>query len=125
MTGPAQVARNTTGPLSLEFNRFLREKQIGMTTAAALDSMANRSKVAELRSFSSALMQADKLGVAIGPVMREITKEMRLRRRQDAQERAQKAPVKILFPLIFCIFPVLFIVIIGPAAIDIMGTFGN
>lgn len=121
----AQVARNTTGPLSMEFNRFLREKQIGMTTAAALESMSGRSKVDELKSFASALTQADKLGVAIGPVMREITKEMRLRRRQDAQERAQKAPVKILFPLIFCIFPVLFIVIIGPAALDIMDTFGN
>ena len=121
----AQIARNTTGPLAMEFNRFLREKQIGMSTAAALDSMTGRTKAPELHSFSTALKQADKLGVSIGPVLRELTKEMRTRRRQEAQERAQKAPVKILFPLIFCIFPVLFVVIIGPAALTAMSAFGS
>jgi tight adherence protein C len=81
--------------------------------------MTNRTTVPELRAFVSALVQASELGIAIADVLREQAKEMRLRRRQRAEEKAQKVPVKILFPLVFCLFPSMFIVIIGPGVISI------
>jgi tight adherence protein C len=115
----AQVARNTTGPLAGEFARVLQEMQIGKSRAHALHAMTERTTVPELRAFVSALVQASELGIAMATVLREQAKELRVRRRQRAEERAQKVPVKILFPLIFCIFPVMFVVIIGPAAINI------
>jgi tight adherence protein C len=116
----AQVARNTTGPLAAEFARVLQEMQIGNTRSQALRGMAGRTTVPELRAFVSALVQAGELGVAIAEVLREQAKEMRLRRRQRAEERAQKVTVKILFPLITCLFPALFVIVIGPGAISIM-----
>lgn len=115
----AQVARNTRGPLAAELGRVLQEMQIGKSRAQALRAMTQRTTVAELRSFVSALIQASELGIAMAKVLREQAKELRTRRRQRAEEQAQKVPVKILFPLIFNIFPVLFIVIIGPGAITI------
>lgn len=115
----AQVARNTTGPLAAEFARVLQEMQIGKSRTQALHAMTDRTTVPELRAFVSALVQASELGIAMATVLREQAKELRIRRRQRAEERAQKVPVKILFPLIFCIFPVMFVVIIGPAAISI------
>lgn len=113
----AQVARNTSGPLASEFARVLQEMQIGKSRTLALRGMTERTTVSELRAFVSALVQASELGIAMATVLREQAKELRIRRRQRAEEQAQKVPVKILFPLIFCIFPVLFIVIIGPGAI--------
>ena len=115
----AQVARNTTGPLAAEFSRVLQEIQIGKSRSQALRAMTDRTTVPELRSFVSALVQAGELGITIADVLREQAKEMRLRRRQRAEEKAQKVPVKILFPLVFCLFPSMFIVIIGPGAISI------
>lgn len=115
----AQVARNTTGPLAAEFSRVLQEIQIGKSRSQALRAMTNRTTVPELRVFVSALVQAGELGIAIADVLREQAKEMRLRRRQRAEEQAQKVPVKILFPLVFCLFPSMFIVIIGPGVISI------
>lgn len=117
--GLAQVARNTNGPLAADLARVLQEMQIGKSRTEALHALANRTTVPELRTFVSALVQASELGIAIATVLREQAKELRVRRRQRAEERAQKVPVKILFPLIFCIFPVMFIVSIGPAAISI------
>lgn len=116
----AQVARNTRGPLAAEFSRVLQEIQIGKSRSLALRALADRTTVPELRSFVSALVQAGELGITIANVLREQAKEMRLRRQQRAEEKAQKVPVKILFPLVFCLFPSLFIVIIGPGAINIM-----
>jgi tight adherence protein C len=116
----AQVARNTTGPLAGEFSRVLQEMQIGKSRTQALRSMTDRTTVPELRSFVSALVQAGELGITIADVLREQAKEMRMRRRQRAEEKAQKVPVKILFPLVFCLFPSMFIVIIGPGAISIV-----
>jgi tight adherence protein C len=110
----AQVARNTAGPLAAEFSRVLQEIQIGKSRTQALRAMTNRTTVPELRAFVSALVQASELGIAIADVLREQAKEMRVRRRQRAEEKAQKVPVKILFPLVFCLFPSMFIVIIGP-----------
>lgn len=115
----AQVARNTTGPLASEFSRVLQEIQIGKSRSQALRAMTERTTVAGLRSFVSALIQAGELGITIADVLREQAKEMRLRRRQLAEEKAQKVPVKILFPLVFCLFPSMFIVIIGPGALSI------
>jgi tight adherence protein C len=115
----AQVARNTAGPLAAEFARALQEMQIGKSRADALRATAERSSAPELRAFVSALVQASELGVPVAAVLREQAKEMRLKRRQHAEERAQKVPVKILFPLILCLFPGMFVVIIGPGAIRI------
>lgn len=93
--------------------------QIGKSRSEALRAMVERTTVPELRAFVSALVQAGELGIAIARVLREQAKEMRLRRRQRAEEQAQKVPVKILFPLVVCLFPALFVVIIGPGAITI------
>ncbi|MEU7530424.1 type II secretion system F family protein [Saccharothrix sp. NPDC042600] len=116
----AQVARNTRGPLAAEFARVLQETQLGTSRTQALRATAERTTVAELRTFVSALVQAGELGVPIGRVLREQAKGMRVRRRQRAEERAQKVPVKILFPLVVCLFPAIFVVILGPGAISIM-----
>lgn len=118
-----QVAKNTDGPLSGEFFRVLQEMQIGKSRSAAFRSMTDRTTVADLRNFVSALVQADTLGIPIGNVLREQAREMRLKRRQRAEEKAQKIPIKILFPMIFFIFPALFVVIIGPGAISIIRSF--
>ncbi len=115
----SKVARNTHGPLAAEFARALQEIQIGTSRSQALRAMVARTTVPELRAFVSALVQAGDLGIGIATVLREQAKEMRLRRRQRAEEKAQKVPVKILFPLIFCLLPSLFVAIIGPGVITI------
>ena len=119
----AQVARNTDGPLANEFARVLQEMQIGLGRSNALRALGERSTLPDLRSFASAMVQADSFGIPVGQVLRVQSDEMRVKRRQRAEEQAQKVPVKILLPLMSCILPVLFIVIIGPAAISIMGAF--
>ncbi|MFS8101290.1 type II secretion system F family protein [Lentzea alba] len=115
----AQVARNTRGPLAQECARVLQEMQIGKSRNQALRALTDRTTVGELRAFVSALAQAGELGVPIASVLREQAREMRVRRRQRAEEQAQKVPVKILFPLVVCLFPAMFVVIIGPGAISI------
>lgn len=120
--GLAQVARNTDGPIAGEFARLLREMQIGKTRVLAFQDLATRTTVPELQIFVSALVQSDKLGIPLAGVLREQSTEMRLKRRQRAEEMAQKVPVKILFPLLLCIFPALFVVLIGPGAIQIAHT---
>lgn len=121
----AQVARNTDGPLSDEFSRLLQEMQIGRGRSDALRSMAERTNLPELRSFISAMVQADTLGVSVGQVLRVQSAEIRVKRRQWAEEKAQQVPVKILIPLIFCILPCLFIAVLGPAGISIMENFAG
>ena len=116
----ARVARNSSGPVAAEFTRALQEIQIGKSRSQALRSLAERTTVPELRAFTSAVVQAGELGIPIADVLREQAKEMRMRRRQRAEEKAQQVPVKILFPLIGCLFPALFIIVIGPGAISIM-----
>lgn len=124
----AKVVKNHPGPLAEEFSRMLHEVQIGVSRKEALRSLSARTDIDELRNFVASIVQADILGISIGNVLRVQASEMRLRRRQRAEEIAQKAPVKIVFPLILCIFPSIFVVIVGPGVIRIMmslmGTLG-
>ncbi|HVB46179.1 MAG TPA: type II secretion system F family protein [Streptosporangiaceae bacterium] len=115
----AQVARNTGGPLAEEFARALQEMQIGRSRTQSLRGMVDRTTVPELRSFVSALVQASELGIPVGRVLREQAGEMRIRRRQRAEEKAQKVPVKIMFPLIICLFPALLVIVLGPGVVSI------
>jgi len=111
------------GPLSDEFARMLGELRAGSSRADAMRALDTRTNVPEIRSFVMAILQADAFGVSIGRVLRAQADEMRIKRRQLAQEKAQKAPVKMLIPMVFCIFPALFVVVIGPAMINISRSF--
>ena len=118
-----KVATKTTGPLAAEFNRLLQEMQLGVGRADAMRGLADRSTLKDLKSFSLAIVQADQLGVPIGKVLRVQSGEIRIKRRQRAEEQAQKVPVKIMVPLVLFIMPCLLIVIGGPAAVQMMGVF--
>jgi tight adherence protein C len=118
-----QVARNTEGPLADEFSRMLREMQIGQGRSAALRALADRTDVHEIRGFVSAMVQADAFGIPIAQVLRVQSSEIRVKRHQHAEKKAQQVPVKITIPLIFCILPCLFIAVMGPAAVGIMERF--
>jgi tight adherence protein C len=120
-----QVARNTEGPLADEFSRVLREMQIGQGRAEALRGLAERTEVDDVKSFVTSMVQADSFGIPIANVLRIQSSEMRTKRRQRAEEKAQKVPVKITIPLIFCILPCLFIAVMGPAVIHIMDSFSG
>ena len=111
------------GALSDEFARMLGEVRAGASRADAMRALDKRTDVPEVRSFVLAILQADTFGVSIGRVLRAQAEEMRIKRRQLAQEKAQKAPVKMLIPMVFCVFPALFVVVIGPAIINIRATF--
>lgn len=120
-----QVAKTVTGPIGGEFARVLSEMQIGKTRGAAFAALGDRVSTQDVKNFVSALVQADRMGLPITDVLREQTKEMRIARRQRAEEKAQKVTVKILFPLLLCIFPALFIIIIGPGGIRIVQAFSG
>jgi tight adherence protein C len=121
----AQVAKNGKGPLAREMERVLQEMQIGKSRGESIRALGERTTVPELRTFCSAVLQASELGIPIAKVLREQSKEMRLRRRQRAEELAQKVPIKILFPMLFCLFPALFVVIIGPGALRMIHLFAG
>lgn len=108
------------GALSDEFARMLGEVRTGAGRAVAMRAFEQRVAVEEVSAFSLAIVQADTFGVPIGRVLRAQADEMRIKRRQLAQVKAQKAPVKMMIPMVFCIFPSLFVVVLGPAAIQIM-----
>jgi tight adherence protein C len=120
-----QVAYNTVGPLADEFSRVLREMQIGSGRGEAMRALSERTNVVELRSFVSSMVQADAFGIPIANVLRVQSSEMRVKRRQRAEEKAQQVPVKMTIPLIFCILPCLFIAVMGPAAIHMMDSFSG
>lgn len=115
----SKVVKNTDTALSTEFYRLLQEIQLGVSRKEAFKNLEARTEVPELNSFILAILQAEVFGISIGKVLRVQSKEMRIKRRQRAEEMAMKAPVKIVFPLLLCIFPALNIVILGPAAIQI------
>lgn len=115
----SRVARQAGGPLGEELHRMLQEMQIGKPRAEALRDLGDRSTLPELKSFVLAMVQADIFGISIGKVLHVQAAELRIRRRQTAEEKAQKIPVKITFPLIACIFPALFVVILGPAVLTV------
>lgn len=121
----ARVAKNTTGPLAQEFSRLLQEMQIGVGRMEAMRAVAERTALRDLKSFCLAMVQADQLGIPISRVLRVQSSEMRVKRRQRAEEKAQQVPIKILFPLVLFILPCLFIVILGPVAISMMKTFSG
>jgi tight adherence protein C len=119
------VTEKSNGVLAKEFKRMLLEITKGKSRREALKHLAARCQVNDLSSFVGALVQADQLGVSISNVLRLQAEHMREKRRQYAQERGMKAPVKMLIPLVFFIFPTIFIVLLGPAAIQLFATFGK
>ena len=117
-----RVVQNVPGELAKEFQRTLQETRVGVSRHDALKHMADRTDVDDLNSFILALIQADQFGVSVARMLRVQADEMRVRRRQRIQEKAFAAPVKMIFPMLVCIFPSIFIVILGPAAINISNT---
>jgi tight adherence protein C len=115
----AQVVQNVPGVLSAEFARMLQEIQLGVPRSEAFRHLADRTDVEELNGFALAMIQADVFGVSIASVLRTQAQQLRIKRRQAAEGRAQQTPVKIVFPLVLCILPALFVVIVGPGAIQI------
>ena len=116
----AKVVEKLQGPLSDEFRRALAEVRVGKARRDALRDIVARTEVAPLTNFIGAIIQAEQLGVSISKVLQVQSEQLRIERRQRAEEMAAKAPIKMLFPLVGCIFPSLFIVILGPAIILIM-----
>jgi len=119
-----KVVEKTQGPLTDEFRRTLAEVRIGKARRDALREMVARTNVPALTNFISAIIQAEQLGVAIARVLEVQSEQLRIQRRQRAEEMAAKAPIKMLFPLVGCIFPSMFIVILGPAMILIFKNLG-
>jgi tight adherence protein C len=126
LTGSLRVAtERMEGALGDEMKLMLHEQQMGLGSDEALRSLLERCDTDGIRSFVRAVLQGEQLGVSIGQIMRNLALEMRKKRRQRAEERAQKAPVKVLFPLVFLIFPAIFVVILGPAVFPIIEIFGG
>jgi tight adherence protein C len=121
----AKVVEKLPGPLTDEFRRALAEVRVGKPRRDALRDMVPRTNVAPLSAFIGAIIQAEQLGVSISKVLQVQSDQLRIERRQRAEEMAAKAPIKMLFPLVGCIFPSLFIVILGPALISIFSVIGS
>ena len=113
------------GALVEEFSRLLNEIRVGVPRRLALLALATRCNLEDVSVFTTSLIQADQLGVGIGNVLRVQSAAMREKRRQRAQEAAMKAPVKMLLPLVLFIFPSIFVILLGPAMIQLIGTFGK
>jgi len=121
----ARAGRNGDGPLAQEFIRTLQEIQVGQLRRTAYESLAQRTNVPDLRRFVRAIIQADAYGISVADVLRTQAAELRLKRRQRAEEKAQQVPVKVIFPLLVCILPVLFIVLLGPTVINMLEVFSS
>jgi tight adherence protein C len=119
------AARGIKGPLGEELRLVLQEQSLGLTPEEALRNLATRVDSPALRAFTQALIQGETLGVSIGKVLRDLAVDMRKRRRQSAEERAQKTPTKILFPLVCLILPAMFILTLGPVMMRVMDFFGS
>ena len=121
----SRVIERMPGALAMEFKRLLQEIRMGKPRLESFREMGKRSVSADLTMFCSAITQADQLGVSIGKVLRIQSEQMRMKRRQRAEEAAMKAPIKMVFPLVFLIFPALFMILLGPAVIRLIETFGG
>jgi len=119
----SRAGQNGKGPLAEELVRTLQDIAVGQPRREAYLALAERTGVTDLRRFIGAIVQADAYGVSIADVLRTQAQQMRLKRRQRAEEKAMQIPVKVIFPLILCILPTLFIVLLGPAAMDIIAAF--
>jgi tight adherence protein C len=117
------AAKRLRGPLGEEIRLTLQEQSMGLGLNDALNNMLERQNTQSVRAFVRSLIQGEQLGVSIGQTLRNLSREMRTLRRQLAEERAQKAPVKLVFPLVLLIFPALFVVTLGPAALRIHAVF--
>jgi tight adherence protein C len=117
------AAERLEGPLGAELRLMLQEQRMGLAVNDALEGMLRRCETPALRTFVRSVIQGENLGTSTGMIMRNLAMEMRKRRRAKAEERAQKAPIKMLFPLIFLIFPSMFIVLLGPAYYTISKVF--
>jgi tight adherence protein C len=113
------------GPLVDEFGLVLHEMRIGQSRSAALKNLSQRVEAAEVAQFARAIIQADQLGISLSRILRVQSQDMRLRRQLAAEEKAMKAPVKMLFPTVIFIFPSMFVVALGPAALNLMKSFGG
>jgi tight adherence protein C len=119
----SKLAEHMDGPLTEEFNLALGEMRIGEGRQEALKKMAERVDTPEISSFTRAIIQADQLGISLGRILRVQAADTRLKRQAAAEEKAMKAPIKMLFPLVLFIFPAMFIVILGPALLNLKGLF--
>jgi tight adherence protein C len=119
----AKLVDHMEGPLIDEFGLMISEIRVGETRTVALRKMAERVDATELSNFVRAVIQAEQLGISLGRILRVQATDTRLRRQAAAEEKAMKAPIKMLFPTIFLIFPALFIVVLGPAFLNIMSVF--
>ncbi|GAA2170758.1 hypothetical protein GCM10009846_02250 [Agrococcus versicolor] len=120
----SRVAANGSGALNDELTRTLQDVRMGRSRREAFADLADRTRVPDLRQFVRAILQADAYGISVSDVLRTQAAEMRLKRRMHAEEQAQKVPVKVLMPLMLCILPVLFIVVMAPAALNMLAAFG-
>lgn len=120
-----RVSEKVKGPFADELARTLRDISLGKMRRDALRELGERTGVPDLVTFVNAVTQAEEMGSSIGTVLRVQSEQLRIRRRQRAEEQAQRAPVKMIFPLVLCIFPTLFLVILGPAVITVMESFGG
>jgi len=114
------ASRRLTGPLGEELRIAVQEQTMGLSLLQALENMLNRCSTPAMRSFVRSMVQGERLGISVGQILRSLALEMRKRRRAAAEEKAQKAPIKILFPLVFLIFPAMFLVLLGPAMFAIV-----
>jgi len=121
----SRAAKSGTGPLAQELTRTMQDMQVGQSRRKAYEALASRTGVPPLRKFVRAIIQADLYGIAVADVLRTQADELRIKRRQRAEEKAMQIPIKVIFPLMLCILPVLFIVLLGPAAMDIMAAFSS
>lgn len=118
------VAREMRGPLGDEISFALQEQSMGLASNAALENMLERVDTPAMGSFVRAVIQGETLGVSIGEIMRAVAVDMRARRRASAEQRAQKAPIKMLFPLAFCVFPAILIILLYPAVVEFKNAIG-
>lgn len=123
--GLGRVANSQRGPVAAEISRVLQEMQFGSSREEAFTALANRTKQPDLLRFIAALQQVDRLGIPVSGVLREQSREMRLKRQARAREKAQQVSVKILVPMLLCFLPGLFIIILGPAIIGIVEAFSS